>query len=242
MRLPITPYGRRELLLVGLLLLGALVTALFFFSFPWSVAGLAPPALGLLFLLAFFRDPKRTPPPDASLVVSPADGTVADIVELPSHPNLGEALPIWRIGIFLSVFNVHINRIPLSGQVQSTDYTPGGYLDARDPGASAQNESMDLRLLVEDVQGGRFSVLVRQIAGLIARRIICPARPGEAYERGQRFGMIKFGSRTELLLPVERVEHLAVTVGERVQGGASVLARLKVPVKDPPHGSGEAHP
>jgi len=230
MRVPIAAYGWRELLVVGGLFGAAAVVGFLAFPVPFNVpAGLLALAL-LVFVVSFFRDPERPLPQDEHLVVSPADGTVADIQEFRDHPFMKG--PCHRVGIFLSVFNVHVNRAPLTGRVEWLHYKPGAYLDARDPAASEENEAQDVGFRVVDAEGREHPVLVRQIAGLIARRIVCDLEEGEIRRRGERFGMIKFGSRTEIFLPVDLVEELQVRVGDKVRGGLSVIARLRTAVPD----------
>jgi phosphatidylserine decarboxylase len=237
MRIPLAKYGLRELLVVAALFAGAAVAAIAAFDQPVGGLLAAVACAGFVFAVSFFRDPERAVPADAALVVSPADGTVADIVQVSSHPFMGG--PAHRIGIFLSVFNVHVNRVPVTGRVTHLAYKQGGFLDARDPAASEENEAQELGLSVQDAEGRVFPVLVRQIAGLIARRIVCEAKPDVRYVRGERYGMIKFGSRTEIFLPVDRVESLDVKVGDTVRGGLDSVARLKTPIPDSP-GSSEA--
>ena len=228
MRVPLARYGIRELLLGCALFGGAAAVAMVAFPAPLSWLLALIPLLGLVFTVSFFRDPDRPLPQDETLVISPADGTVADIVQLPKHPFMEG--PAWRIGIFLSVFNVHVNRAPVSGKVTLLSHKPGAYLDARDPEASEDNEAQDLGLEVEDAEGNGYPVLVRQIAGLVARRIVCTPQIGQALARGERFGMIKFGSRTEVFLPVERTASVDVKVGQKLRGGFDVVARLHVPI------------
>jgi phosphatidylserine decarboxylase len=199
--------------LCGLLAWGAAAIA-------WPLALL--PLLLWLFGIAFFRDPERALPADPAVLVAPADGTVADILELASTPLLPE--PCLRVGIFLSVLNVHVNRAPLSGRVAGLKYQPGKFLDARDPNCSRENEAQDILLQ------GDFPVpvvvVVRQIAGLIARRIVCPLTDGASVKRGERIGMIKFGSRTELLVPLRLKPSALVRVGDSVRGAATALVRI----------------
>lgn len=142
-----------------------------------------------------------------------------DEVEAPAWMG-GRAL---RVGIFLSVFDVHVNRSPLAGRVGQVEHTPGKFLDARDPACSRENERTDLGI---ELSGGRGRVVVRQITGLIARRIVCKAQVGQDLARGERYGMIKFGSRTEVYFPAGRLD-VKVRPGDRVQGGRSVLGVLK---------------
>jgi phosphatidylserine decarboxylase len=175
-----------------------------------------------LFLLFFFRDPERDIPSDRHALVSPADGTVTNVdeVEEPDFPS-GRA---FRISIFLSVFNVHVNRIPRTGRVVGLNYYPGRFLDARNPLATRINEQFWIDL--EEHGTGR-RVRIKQIAGAIARRIVCWLRPDESVWAGQRLGMIKFGSRTEVLLPVGEPMDVKVKVGDRVKGGSTVLLRFR---------------
>ena len=168
-------------------------------------------ALGA-FIAFFFRDPTRVPPSDPNLLVSPADGTVVDAGPAPSDPSRKQ------IGIFLSILNVHINRSPLSASVASIRYTPGSFFAAYREEAATQNERNELELL-----DGGFRVTVRQIAGVIARRIVCTVAENDRLERGQRFGLIQFGSRTEVVLPWET--EILVRVGDRVRGGETPIAR-----------------
>lgn len=186
----------------------------------WWLA--APPALVLGWAISFFRDPRRTIPDAPGLVVSPADGKVVEITRLENDPFVGG--PGVRIGIFLSVFNVHVNRAPLACRVIDVDYRPGAFLNALDPASAVRNESMWIGLEEPTAPYRRF--VCRQISGAIARRIVCDLAPGETLARGQKFGMIKFGSRTELILPDEPGLRIEVKLGAKVRGGSTVLARL----------------
>lgn len=177
-------------------------------------------AVAILFTLYFFRDPERTPPPGDDIAVAPADGLVTTVDEVDETEFLNTRLR--RVGIFLSVFYVHVNRSPIAGEVTHSEPKPGKFLDARDPNASLWNVS---RSWV--ISGPVGTVLVRQITGAIARRI-CPwAVVGDPLARGERFGMIRFGSRTELLVPMDAT--LLVQVGDRVRGGETPLARMPTP-------------
>ncbi len=173
----------------------------------------------LLFLctLAFFRDPERATPADENLIVAAADGKVMDIVEL----NEDEVLKTKtrRVGIFLSIFDVHTNRAPIDGRVVYRRHRPGLFLDARRPDCSEKNESMTWAF-----QNPRVTIVVRQIAGAIARRIVAWAEVGGELKKGERFGMIRFGSRTELYLPLNA--ELLVKRGDHVFGGSTIIARL----------------
>ncbi len=169
------------------------------------------------FTLYFFRDPEREIPQGESLIVSPADGKVVGIDSVEHVPFIDG--PAKRISIFLSVFDVHINRAPIRGKVEYRHYAPGEFLAAYEPKASVKNEMNTIG--IEDSDGYR--VVVRQIAGLIARRILCWKNPGDRIDRGDRFGLIRFGSRTDVFLPLDA--RIDVKLGQRVQGGSTVIAR-----------------
>ena len=179
------------------------------------------PAVLLALVIWFFRDPPRRVPQEQGLLVSPADGKIAEITRL-EHDEFIRG-PAVRIGIFLSIFNVHINRAPSRSRVIALRYHPGRFLNALDPASALHNENMWIGL--EEDQTPYRRMVVRQIAGAIARRIVCALRPGDVLERGGKFGMIKLGSRTELI--VADVSGLEVTakVGQKVKAGSSVLAR-----------------
>lgn len=169
----------------------------------------------------FFRDPPRYTPVRPGLLVSPADGVVEMIARAAPPPELemGEA-ELTRVSIFLNVFDVHINRLPVGGRVGRIAYTPGKFLNASLDKASEENERNALRINLEDGS----SIAVVQIAGLVARRILCDVREGEKVRAGERFGLIRFGSRTDLYLP-EGVAPL-VALGQRVVGGETVIADM----------------
>jgi phosphatidylserine decarboxylase len=176
----------------------------------WSIV----PILLAAFFLWFFRDPERVIPGGVGLVVSPADGLVTETarIETPEGPRQ-------RISIFLNVFDVHVNRSPISGTLTSVRYQKGLYLNAMDGTSAERNEQN-----VVTVRGEGIEIVFKQIAGLIARRIVFNYREGDAVERGQRVGLIKFGSRTDIILPGEA--EIRVKNGQRVKGGASVLAEI----------------
>jgi len=174
--------------------------------------------LMLIFTLYFFRDPNRVPPPDPTLAVAAADGVVVDVVELDETEYLHRRVK--RVGIFLSVFDVHINRSPIAGEIEHSVGKTGRFLDARNPASSQLNAR---RTWV--ISGPLGTVIVRQITGAIARRI-CPWKQvGDQLEKGQKFGMIRFGSRTEVDFPMEA--EILVKIGDRVRGGETPLARLQ---------------
>jgi phosphatidylserine decarboxylase len=190
----------------------AVAAALYLFTGSW-VWGIAPVLLAVFFLW-FFRDPRRTIPAGDGLIVSPGDGLVTETVAIDTPQG-----PRQRISIFLSVFDVHINRSPVGGVISRVHYQKGQYLNAMNPASAERNEQN-----VVTVRGDGFEVTFKQIAGLLARRIVFNHGEGEKLERGQRVGLIKFGSRVDVLIPAEAV--LRVKVGVRVKGGSSVLAAM----------------
>lgn len=217
-RLPFARAGFAELLLFGTLFGGlAIVLAGGGFVSPWW--SVIPGAL-FAFVLYFFRDPERTIPADDGSVVSPADGKIVDVSHVAAPEFIGE--PAVKIGIFLSVFNVHVNRCSRAGRLIRLQYHPGKFLNALYARSVEENERMDLYFVETSEPHRRF--IIKQIAGAIARRIVCEIAPGDEVPHGARFGMIKFGSRTELLLPAANLDVL-VRVGDKVQGGATLLAR-----------------
>jgi phosphatidylserine decarboxylase len=193
-----------SLLLVG----GVLVWATG--NWAWAVA----PVLLAAFFLWFFRDPERAIPSAPGLIVSPGDGKVTETVSITTPDG-----PRQRISIFLSVFNVHVNRSPVGGVLSRVDYQKGEYLNAMNPASADRNEQNAVT-----VKAKGFEITFKQIAGLLARRIVFDFAEGDRVERGQRVGLIKFGSRVDVILPAEAV--LKVKVGQNVKGGATVLAAM----------------
>ncbi len=188
---------------------------------PW---GAVPGLVALAGVIWFFRDPERRVPDDPGAIVAPADGRVVEVeqdAELAAIGGRGR-----RVSIFLSVFDVHVNRAPAPGTIRSSEHAPGAFFDARRPEAAGRNER---RTWVFDSDRGTFAVV--QIAGLIARRIVAWGRPGDVVAAGERIGMIRFGSRTDLLLPPSA--EVVVRPGDRVRGGETVMARWRA-------GAGEA--
>ncbi|HLJ94151.1 MAG TPA: phosphatidylserine decarboxylase [Gemmataceae bacterium] len=174
------------------------------------------------FVLWFFRDPDRDIPTARNALLSPADGTVTHVgvVDEPDFPG-GQA---FRISIFLSIFNVHVNRIPRTCQVVRLRYFPGRFLDARNPACSLQNEQLWIDLEEHDPPR---PIRVKQISGAIARRIVCWLKPGQTVWAGERLGMIKFGSRTDVCIPVDAAKEVLVHVGDKVKGGSTILLKLR---------------
>ena len=177
-------------------------------SWAWGIA----PVLLAVFFLWFFRDPQRAIPAGAGLIVSPGDGLVTETISITTPDG-----PRQRISIFLSVFDVHVNRSPIGGVLSSVSYRKGEYLNAMNPASADHNEQNVVTVTGEGIQ-----VTFKQIAGLLARRIVFNLKEGDRVERGQRVGLIKFGSRVDVLLPAEA--EIRVKVGQKVNGGASVLA------------------
>ncbi len=197
-----------------ILALFALLAVVFGFFSAWALCFFL-----LLFFctVAFFRDPERVVPTDEDLIVAAADGTVMDIVELDESEVLQTKTR--RVGIFLSIFDVHTNRTPIDGRVVYRQHRPGLFLDARRPDCSEKNESMTWAF-----ENPRATIVVRQITGAIARRIVAWAKVGDELKKGDRFGMIRFGSRTELYLPFNA--EILVKAGDHVLGGSTIIARL----------------
>ena len=224
-----TKYALRELIvfgaLSGLLMVAVLVVTLTFLPNK-AVALLVSLPFVVLFVLviSFFRDPERVPPRGEHRLVAPADGTIFDIGDVAESVFVGE--DCLRIGIFMSVFNCHVTRAPCSGRVEKILHTKGTFLSAltKAKECSEQNESNLVGLA--DVAGAGARVAVKQIAGQIARRIVCDLREGDAVERGQRFGMIKFGSRVELFVPKSANFTLKAKLGASVKGGRTILGTL----------------
>ncbi|HEY7087427.1 MAG TPA: phosphatidylserine decarboxylase [Tepidisphaeraceae bacterium] len=222
----LTRHGFWEML-VGTLVLLAVAAGLGWAW--WPLALIVLPIL--VWLFAFFRDPERVVPADQHVMVSPADGKVSDITEIENDPLLGG--PCVRIGIFLSVFNVHINRCPCDAKVVDVIYKRGKFINAMSHNqASEQNESNTL-VLADAVDGTKRIAVVKQIVGLIARRIICTPERDDLVRRGERIGMIKFGSRTELYVPRWLEPQVKVSVGQNVKGAADVIALLGKPIHAP---------
>ena len=208
----------REMVIGTIVLLAIGVGLSFVPHAPWLSLLVLPV---LIWLFAFFRDPERPISSEPHLMVSPADGLVSDVGEVDSE-HAGERC--LRIGIFLSVFNVHVNRAPCDGKVTAVVYKKGKFINAMSHNAaSSDNESNTIVLAGDD---GRTVAVVKQIVGLIARRIICTSQQGDAVKRGDRIGMIKFGSRTELYIPLRLNPTASVQVGQKVRGGMDIIAKL----------------
>lgn len=221
-RLGFARYGFAEL--VGfsaiLLTLAAVCGWLAHSYHPAFVAPLFVVLVLWLFVVSFFRDPPRTVPTDADALISPADGTVTHVETIDESDFPGGAL---RVSIFLSVFNVHVNRVPRSGTVTAVKYFRGEYLDARHADCHVRNE----QLWVDFAESGTGRpIRVKQISGAIARRIVCKLKVGDEMKAGDRYGMIKFGSRTDVLIPASMAKDVLVKVGDKVRGAKTILLRV----------------
>lgn len=204
------------LILLGLTILCAWLSTRF--DSRWLLGGAVLLAVLTLFTTFFFRDPERRVAHVPGLLVSPADGKVIGIDTLPTHPFVGgETI---KISIFLSVFDVHVNRVPTTGRVGYVKYHPGKFLVASFDKASDLNEQTEIGLIAD---GGQ-RLVCKQIAGLIARRIVCHLKPSDEVTAGDRFGLIRFGSRTELFVPAG--SEIRVRRGDHVAGGSSILGYL----------------
>ncbi|MBB3205994.1 phosphatidylserine decarboxylase [Rhodopirellula rubra] len=214
--LPFVRVGLAELLVLGgAALLISVVMALFW----WPL--FLPPFMLFILVVWFFRSPRRAVPSGTGTVVSPADGKLVEIVEI-DDPVIGPAI---RFGIFLSIFNVHANRVSLPGRVVSVRYRPGKFLNALRPESARENEKLDIELESGDLDGR--VIRIRQITGQFARRIVCWARVDDVFARGEMYGMIKLGSRTELVIPRDDALSIVAKIGEKIFAGSTVMARYQ---------------
>jgi len=228
MHSPLTRYGLPQVLVFPLLVFVAMALCFIFFDLRilFDARILIPIEIVLflvfIWMLSFFRDPARTINIDETVLYSPADGTITDIA-IVDDSVLGKGA--LRIGMFLSIFNVHINRVPCSVRVENVSYKKGQFKNAFSADAGKINESNDI--LMVRLAEPKDRLLVRQISGAIARHIVCEAAGGKEYKQGEQFGMIKFGSRTELYIAAGSVCEAAVKIGDKVQAGKSPLARYR---------------
>lgn len=207
-------------ILIGLLLTAACIWGANRFDSRWLFGSALLFGILTLFTLFFFRDPDRSFEKSAGILVSPADGKVIDIRTGSGHPYLeGEYT---KVSIFLNVFDVHVNRIPASGVIDYMKYNPGKFFAAFEDKASELNEQTEIGMTTKSGH----KIMFKQIAGLIARRIVCRVKQGDKVEAGVRFGLIRFGSRTELFVP--KGTELRIRVGERVVGGETIIGMLPV--------------
>ena len=227
MRIPLTKYGLPQVVVYPAVVLAVMVV------FPLTIAAFLPNwavlaievilAVILIWALMFFRDPERRCPANPNLLLAPADGRITEIETVSETNFIGG--PALRIGIFLSIFDTHINRAPCNVKIQKITYKKGKYLNAMNPQSGRLNESNELDLIPTDTPKDR--LIVRQISGAIARRIVCETKEGRELSGGQKFGMIKFGSRTELYLPVHENAKCLVKIGDKVKAGITPLVKYE---------------
>ena len=228
MRIPLTKYGWPQVVIFPAAVLAAMLVPVFAgpagknFLPLWAIVSIEAILAGvLIWVLAFFRDPHRAVPTNSNLLLAPADGEITNI-EIVDENNFinGKAL---RIGIFMSIFNVHINRAPCNVKIEKITYKQGKHKNAQKPQAGQVNESNDLDLVRTDSPKER--LIVRQISGAIARRIVCQISQGQKLTGGEKFGMVKFGSRTELYLPASENAKCLVKIGDKVKAGLTPLVK-----------------
>lgn len=228
MKIPLTRYGWPQVVVYPAVVIAAMIV------FPLLCRALLAPwgiilveivlTAVLVWALMFFRDPQRVSPSDGNLLLAPADGRITDLAQVQEDGFIGG--PALRIGIFLSIFNVHINRAPCNVKVETVAYKKGGYKNAMNPQSSRLNESNNLGLVRTAAPHDK--LVVRQISGAIARRIVCRTAPGKELAGGERFGMIKFGSRTELYVPLREDVKCLVQIGDKVKAGLTPLIRYEI--------------
>ena len=224
MKIPITRYGLPQALVYPALVLIVMILLFIFLAHNILLIGAEIFLFVIMvWMISFFRDPPRKIAANENVLLSPADGIITDITETEISELGGKAL---CIGMFLSIYNVHINRMPCSVSVEAVYYKKGVFKSARSNTCGRENESNDL--VVKRTAKPLCRMMVRQISGAVARRIVCRAVPGSEYRQGETFGMIKFGSRTELYLPLDTPDYtIAVKKGDRVNAGLSPLIVFK---------------
>jgi phosphatidylserine decarboxylase len=227
MRVPLTKYGLPQVAVFPVIILVLMTVCLFAGLRNWPVwlifASEAVLAALLVMVLSFFRDPEREVPSDSEIILAPADGKITDIETFQEDSQIGG--PGLKIGIFLSIFNTHINRAPCDVKVEKVTYKKGQYKNAANPEAGRVNESNDLNLVRTDKPDDK--LILRQISGAIARRIVCTVNEGKQLKAGEKFGMIKFGSRTELYVPFRDNIKTLVKKGDKVKAGETILVRYE---------------
>lgn len=234
--MPLTPLGAKE---VGISAAVFCVGSIIFISLfrqnasYWYLLPILPLALLFAWVLWFFRDPPRRVPTEDGVILSPADGTIThlDVADEPDYIE-GRAL---RCSIFLSIFSVHLNRAPAAGRIEFSQFRPGAFFDARREESLTKNQNQDIGIKVSE-PGLPTKMVVRQSTGAIARRIVCPVKPGMELRRGEKYGMIKFGSRTTLFMSRDADVEWKVKIGDAVKAGETVLAVVA------PKGAGGARP
>ncbi len=229
MRFALTKYGWPQVVIFPAIVLAAMILVACLSSLVprlsiWVIISIeAGFAVVLIWILSFFRDPYRVPPVDERLLLAPADGRVTDIETVEENAFIGG--PVLKIGIFLSIFDAHINRVPCNVTVEKITYRPGEYKNAARTCSGRVNESNKLDLSRTDHPRDR--LIVRQISGAIARRIVCRVRQGQKLSGGEKFGMIKFGSRTELYVAANGNVKILVGVGDKVKAGLTPLVKYE---------------
>jgi len=228
MRIPLTRYGWPQVVVFPAAILTAMIVGLALGVLHLSAWVVVPAevllAAALIWVLSFFRDPDRLSPRDKKILLAPADGKVTDIEIVEENDFIdGAAL---RIGLFLSIFNAHINRAPCNVKVEKITYRPGKYKNAMKPQSGRVNESNDIEMTRIDSPEDR--LVVRQISGAVARRIVCQANQGQKLTGGEKFGMIKFGSRTELYLAARENAKCLIRVGDKVKAGLTPLIKYEI--------------
>lgn len=225
--MPLTPLGAREVAIsAGVFCIGTIICISLFRQSDsyWYLAPILPLAIVFAWVLMFFRDPQRTVPQQQGVVVSPADGTVTHLDTAPEPDYIGGDTA--RCSIFLSIFNVHINRAPAPGKIEFTRFRPGAFFDARREESLVKNQNQDIGIAVTE-PGLPGKMVVRQSTGAIARTIVCPVTEGMSLRRGEKYGMIKFGSRTTLFMSRDAEIEWMVKVGDAVKAGETILAVVK---------------
>jgi len=222
MRIPITKYGLPQVVvypgLCALLMILSIFIAFISTGLFWFIEIVL--AATLVWMLSFFRDPVRIIPVGDNLILCPADGTITEVQVVDEPDFMGG--PAIRVGIFLSIFNVHLNRTPCAVRIENIDYRKGAFINAMDANCGKLNESNNLSMT--RLNEPKEKIFVRQISGAIARRIVCDAQKGQEFTGGAIFGMIKFGSRTELYLPAQSNAKILVKKGDKVKAGSTILA------------------
>ena len=235
MRIPLTKYGWPEIVIFPAVVLVAMAgVALGTPSVlpAWTIISLELfLTIILIWILCFFRDPERICPTNKNLLLAPADGKITDIETIEDPPAFlreqgGQSTAVLRVGIFLSIFNTHINRAPCNVKVGKITYTKGKYKNALNPESARVNESNELWLTKTDSPQDR--LIVRQISGAIARRIVCDTIEGQQLNGGEKFGMLKFGSRTELYVPMRENAKCMVKTGDKVKAGLTALVKYEI--------------
>ena len=224
MKIPLTKYGCPQVVIFPAVILAAMIATLLLKPPVWVIySAEAILAVILIWSMAFFRDPPRTAPVDKNLLLAPADGKITDIETIEENDFIGQTA--LRIGIFLSILDVHINRSPCNVKVERITYKKGKYENAMNPQSGRVNESNNLTLVRTDSPEDK--LIVRQISGAIARRIVCCAAQGQKLTGGEKFGMIKFGSRTELYAPARENVKCLVKIGDKVKAGLTPLIKYE---------------